>query len=417
MFVGRKPLSGRRRLRDDGSMAAAAARSRRARRIGAAFVLALAGCGAPAHESGPPAARRILERAAAALAATRTVEYDFVFGHADDPMGHATGHTRMRRVTDAHDGWLRVTGEVHAQPRFGRAGQRFDYGLDAERARLADLTAGTYAEAPRGAGANALATNAVYGYLTEFIEAAPLWKELGSAMAIDLAAPETIDGLTCDVIRTIYQVQGKRVEVTWSISRADGLPRRGRWIDSSYVAGTMTFTLTGLRRGHQLSAADFVPERAERLADSAAPSGVVTLGQTVPDWELDLAEGGRLGSEALRGRIVVLDFWNTWCFVCRAIAPETRALERELRAQGVRFVGVNVFETGDAPGYWRGSGADYPTVLRGEELAVRLDVPSQPGIAVLDEEGRLRYLEVGATAERTARIRAAILAIATAESG
>jgi thiol-disulfide isomerase/thioredoxin len=380
-----------------------------AARVGLSAIALLAGiaCGRIAREPETDG-RRILQRAAAALKAASTFEYDFVFGHPADPMGHVTGHTRMRRVGDAKDSWIRVTGHVHEQPQFRRAAQRFDYGLDAERARLADFTKGTYAEAARGAGANALAFNAVYGYLSEFIEAEPLWKELGSAREVAVLSPETVDGTLCDVVRTRYDVQGKVVEVHWSIARQDGLPRRGRWVNSSYAPGTMTFTLSNLRGGHALTARDFAPARSPSLAAAPDTARTVAIGQVVPAWELATTDGRRIGSETLLGKIVVLDFWNTWCFICRTISPETRVLERELAGKGVQFVGVNLFETGDAAAYWKQSGASFPTVLRGEALAAMLDVSGQPAVAVIDAKGRLRYVEVGATADRTAHIRRAI---------
>ena len=383
---------------------------------GALLLLSLVACAKDAPVPQPPDPRAILQRSAEALRAAPTFEYDFVFGGPEDPYGHVTGHTRMKRVRDANDGWIRVTGEVHAQPRFGRSSQRFDYGLDGRRARLVDLTAGTHAEAARGAGANALASSAVYGYLTEFIEAEPLWKELRAARSVEVLRPETVDGIPCDVVRTTYDVQGKPVEVHWSIARADHLPRRGRWVNSSYAGGTMTLTLSNLRSGHPLADADFVPARSPSLAAAGAAARSVAIGELVPPWDLATTDGRRLGSSSLRGKVVVLDFWNTWCFICRAIAPQTRALEREMAGRGVAFVGVNVFETGDAAKYWRESGASYPTLVAGDALAAMLDVPSQPGVAVIDGEGRLRYVEVGATAERVAHIREAIEASSSSRS-
>jgi thiol-disulfide isomerase/thioredoxin len=367
-----------------------------------ALVSLVVACGRPAENG-----RQILERSAAALRATQTVEYDFVFGHPADPTGYATGRTLMRRAGDAKDGWIRVIGHVRAQPQFKRTEERFDYGLDGERARLANLTGGVYSEAPRGAGANALALNAVYGYLTEFIEAKPLWKELESAKEIEVLDPETVDGVLCDVVRTTYDAGGRQVEVIWSISRNDSLPRRGRWVNNSYSSGSMTFTMTNLRRDRELKAQDFVPVSAASLKRVAASKELVAIGEEVPDWELATVDGGRLGSKGLEGKIVVLDFWNTWCFICRAIAPQTRALAREI-GDDVQFVGVNLFETGDAAAYWRTSGARYPAVLAGESLASMLDVASQPAVAVIDGRGRLRYTEVGATADRVKHIREAI---------
>ena len=348
--------------------------------------------------------REILTRSAAALKAKQTFEYDFVFGHPADPMGYVTGHTRMRRVADARDSWIRVTGHVREQPQFQRKAEHFDYGLDSQRARLVNLTTKTHAEASRTAGANALAANAVYGYLAEFIEAEPFWKELRSAKQIALLRPEMVDGVSCDVVKTVYDVQGRIVEVIWSIARTDHLPRRGRWVNSSYAPGTMTFTIANLRSGTPLPERDFIPEGSTSPEPMAAEKPVA-IGEQLPSWELVTTDGQRIASKALLGNIVVLDFWNTWCFICRSIAPQTRALERELAGEGVQFVGVNFFETGDAASYWKQSGAAFPSVVAGEKLAAMLDVSGQPAVAVIDSQGRLRYVEVGATASRTAHIR------------
>ena len=375
--------------------------------LAAACAVALA-CEPASKQDETRTGMQVLHRAVAAVRGVDTVEYDFVFGHPADPMGWVTGHTRTKRISDANDGWIRVSAHIRAQPELGRAEHRFDYGLDAERARLADLTERTYAESARGAGANVLATNAVYGYLSEFVEAEPFWKELGSANQVLLEEPEVVGGILCDVVRTTYDVEGRAVEVIWSIARSDHLPRRGRWVNSSYAPGTMTFTMTDLKAGHDLTSSDFVPPRPATLATAPQAPSVVGLGERVPDWELSTTTGQRIGSSSLLGRIVVLDFWNTWCFICRTIAPETRALAREVGGEDVAFVGVNVFETDDAAEYWKHSGATYPSVLAGESLARMLDVSGQPAVVVIDAEGRLRYVEVGATAHRTRHIRQAI---------
>jgi thiol-disulfide isomerase/thioredoxin len=106
--------------------------------------------------------------------------------------------------------------------------------------------------------------------------------------------------------------------------------------------------------------------------------------------------------------VVVLDFWNTWCPVCRSIGPDTRALARELADEPVRFFGVNLYETSDPAAYWREIGEPYPLLLEGEEVARALDLPWQPGIAVIGPEGTLLYKQLGASADRIEKVRAAI---------
>jgi peroxiredoxin len=63
-----------------------------------------------------------------------------------------------------------------------------------------------------------------------------------------------------------------------------------------------------------------------------------------PDFELATLEGDTLRISDLRGKIVVLNFWATWCAPCRAETPDLVELDREFRSRGVQFLGVSVDE-------------------------------------------------------------------------
>src|SRR5438046_7338451 len=57
--------------------------------------------------------------------------------------------------------------------------------------------------------------------------------------------------------------------------------------------------------------------------------------RTVPEVELSTLEGQPFRLSDLRGRVVLLNFWATWCMPCRAEIPEFNAMQRELKAQGL----------------------------------------------------------------------------------
>ena len=65
------------------------------------------------------------------------------------------------------------------------------------------------------------------------------------------------------------------------------------------------------------------------------------VGQPAPAFRLDLYGGGTLTSDALRGQVVVLHFWGSWCPPCREEAPALKRLWEEYAPQGVQFVGVS----------------------------------------------------------------------------
>jgi cytochrome c biogenesis protein CcmG/thiol:disulfide interchange protein DsbE len=61
-----------------------------------------------------------------------------------------------------------------------------------------------------------------------------------------------------------------------------------------------------------------------------------------PNFTLSLFDGGELSLRELRGQVVVVNFWASWCLPCREEAPALERVWREYQDNGVVFVGVNV---------------------------------------------------------------------------
>ena len=59
-----------------------------------------------------------------------------------------------------------------------------------------------------------------------------------------------------------------------------------------------------------------------------------------PEFTLQNVKGGELKSEDLKGKVVVVDFWATWCVPCLAEIPHYNEMRERLKDQGVEFVGV-----------------------------------------------------------------------------
>jgi thiol-disulfide isomerase/thioredoxin len=106
--------------------------------------------------------------------------------------------------------------------------------------------------------------------------------------------------------------------------------------------------------------------------------------------------GQRLSLAALRGSVVVMNFWASWCTPCRGEAPTLGQLYRAYRARGVQFVGVNIKDPGQANGeaFERSFGIGYPSLYdpAGQILlAFRATVfPSAiPSTLVIDRSGHI----------------------------
>ncbi len=90
--------------------------------------------------------------------------------------------------------------------------------------------------------------------------------------------------------------------------------------------------------------------------------GQVEVGQDVAqDFNLQLIPDGQLKLSDLRGQVVMVDFWASWCPPCRQEAPVLKQVYEEYRDRGVVFVGVDVWDhLGDAELYLQQERQTYP---------------------------------------------------------
>lgn len=115
---------------------------------------------------------------------------------------------------------------------------------------------------------------------------------------------------------------------------------------------------------------------------------------------------GDLASAPTVGRVVVLDFWASWCAPCKASFPMLGALQREWGADGVTVVGVSVDEKKSAyDGFRSRLQPPFVTVRDAQQRLVRrVRVPKMPTTYVIDRQGVVRFVHEGFHGESTERL-------------
>jgi cytochrome c biogenesis protein CcmG, thiol:disulfide interchange protein DsbE len=143
--------------------------------------------------------------------------------------------------------------------------------------------------------------------------------------------------------------------------------------------------------------------------------GPAMRNQPAPDFNMEILSGDGVGDRVhlaeLRGRVVVLDFWASWCSPCRHSIPILNEVNEKFRDAPVSFYGVNV-ERELGPRQLAAAheffGARFPSFQdRTAAVKVSYSVTSLPTIVVVDKQGKIRDVTVGVPSsgrlERTIR--------------
>jgi cytochrome c-type biogenesis protein len=115
-----------------------------------------------------------------------------------------------------------------------------------------------------------------------------------------------------------------------------------------------------------------------------------------PDVQFTKLDGSPFRLQELRGRVVVLNFWATWCVPCRSEIPSLSALQRDLDAQGLSIIGVSYDDTADLiQQFQKDIPQSYQIVLGGREVGSQLPASPLPTTYIIDRQGRIRDKLIG----------------------
>jgi len=120
-------------------------------------------------------------------------------------------------------------------------------------------------------------------------------------------------------------------------------------------------------------------------------------GSLAPDFTLQTLDGAPLRLSDYHGKVVLLDFWATWCAPCREEIPRFVDWQRRYGAQGLQVIGVSMDDSaGPVQKFNREFGINYPVALGNQEVASRYGgILGLPVNIVIGRDGRIVSKHLG----------------------
>lgn len=125
----------------------------------------------------------------------------------------------------------------------------------------------------------------------------------------------------------------------------------------------------------------------------------IGIDKNAKDFAVTSLQGGSVKLSDHKGKVVLIDFWATWCAPCRAEVPHLKKLYADFKAKGFEIIGISLDrEEDDLTQYIRENGMDWPIAFSGkawgDETAALYGVQSIPSMWLIDRAGILRHFDL-----------------------
>jgi len=133
------------------------------------------------------------------------------------------------------------------------------------------------------------------------------------------------------------------------------------------------------------------------LPDTKKYEEVASIGQAAPLFEYADSKGKMWKLEELKGKVVFVNFWATWCTTCEAEMPHKEALFQAMKGKPIQMLSI-LFRDDPAnlPEYYKTHKVSFPTLISpGNEAAKKYGITGVPETFIIDKEGIIREKLVG----------------------
>ena len=137
------------------------------------------------------------------------------------------------------------------------------------------------------------------------------------------------------------------------------------------------------------------------FAAAAAPQSSLTamVGKPAPAFKMTDTKGKVHTNQSLKGKVVLLDFWASWCGPCKAASPTMQAFHTKYAKKGLVVVGANMGENGPgkpvAVAYQKEHKYTYTFTYENDKLAQSLGVRGIPAFVFIGKDGKIAKVSTG----------------------
>ena len=159
--------------------------------------------------------------------------------------------------------------------------------------------------------------------------------------------------------------------------------RNSKW--SSRVLPWIVLVVVGIVAGYYLFA------RSESIGSSGIRPELPpnSLAGIAPAFSLPDLNGKTVSLADLKGHVVILDFWATWCPPCRREIPDFVNLQNEYGSRGLQIVGIALDDQDKVEAFARENGMNYPVLIGSDEIARRYGgIDGIPTTFIIDRKGK-----------------------------
>jgi len=167
------------------------------------------------------------------------------------------------------------------------------------------------------------------------------------------------------------------------------------------ISAVLVVALLSAFGGHQLHQylkSDKKSAVVKAVHNPIAPESVI--GTKVEDFSLSDSNGELRSLSEWQNKVIVLNFWATWCAPCREEIPAFVELQQQYRDKGLQFIGIALQEAEEVRGFMEEFNVNYPSLVGGDEVikaAKRLgnDIGALPYTVIIDLSGKIVFTRRG----------------------